>query len=293
MYDIAVIGGGPAGLSAAIQVRARNKSVLVVSGDDRDNPLYKTSRIDNYLGFYNVTGPELLERFRTHAGQMGAERRDGRVLNLLAVGGAYYLSIGSEVEQARAVVLATGVVRAKKYPGEAERLGAGVSYCATCDGMLYRGKPVAVVGRSGDAPREASYLKSLGCQVVYAAAKRPETLEEDIPFVQANRLEITGAQTVTALVADGAPIPCSGVFILRDAVAPTDLLPQLETRENAIRVDRSMSTSVPGVFAAGDCTGGPLQVSKAVGEGLVAALSAAEYLDRRGSEPPAGASSRT
>lgn len=123
MYDIAVIGGGPAGLSAAIQARARNKSVLVVSGDDRDNPLYKTSRIDNYLGFYNVTGPELLERFRTHAGQMGVERRDGRVLNLLAVGGAYYLSIGSEVEQARAVVLATGVVRAKKYPGEAERWG--------------------------------------------------------------------------------------------------------------------------------------------------------------------------
>ena len=122
MYDIAVIGGGPAGLSAAIQARARNKSVLVVSGDDRDNPLYKTSRIDNYLGFYNVTGPELLERFRTHAGQMGVERRDGRVLNLLAAGGAYYLSIGSEVEQARAVVLATGVVRAKKYPGEAERL---------------------------------------------------------------------------------------------------------------------------------------------------------------------------
>ena len=88
MYDIAVIGGGPAGLSAAIQARARNKSVLVVSGDDRDNPLYKTSRIDNYLGFYNVTGPELLERFRTHAGQMGVERRDGRVLNLLAVASA-------------------------------------------------------------------------------------------------------------------------------------------------------------------------------------------------------------
>ena len=75
MYDIAVIGGGPAGLSAAIQARARNKSVLVVSGDDRDNPLYKTSRIDNYLGFYNVTGPELLKRFRTHAGQMGVDRK--------------------------------------------------------------------------------------------------------------------------------------------------------------------------------------------------------------------------
>lgn len=281
MYDIAVIGGGPAGLSAAIQVRARNKSVLVVSGDDRDNPLYKTSRIDNYLGFYNVTGPELLERFRTHAGQMGAERRDGRVLNLLAVGGAYYLSIGSEVEQARAVVLATGVVRAKKYPGEAERLGAGVSYCATCDGMLYRGKPVIVVGRSPDAPLEANYLKSLGCQVTYVAGQRPEGLDGDVPFVQGSRLAVIGEQAVTALEVDGAKLPCAGVFILRQAVAPTDLLPQLETDGGTIRVDRTMATNLPGVFAAGDCTGGPLQVAKAVGEGHVAALSACAWLEEQ------------
>lgn len=284
MYDIAVIGGGPAGLSAAIQVRARNKSVLVVSGDDRDNPLYKTSRIDNYLGFYNVTGPELLERFRTHAGQMGAERRDGRVLNLLAVGGAYYLSIGSEVEQARAVVLATGVVRAKKYPGEAERLGAGVSYCATCDGMLYRGRAVTVVGRSKDAPQEANYLKSLGCQVVYVSPQEPKGLDREIPFVRAGKLEVRGTDRVSALVADGAELPCEGVFILRDALAPTDLLPDLELRNGAIAVDREMATSLPGVFAAGDCTGGPLQVAKAVGEGHTAGLSAAEYVDRKRNE---------
>ena len=284
MYDIAVIGGGPAGLSAAIQARARNKSVLVVSGDDRDNPLYKTSRIDNYLGFYNVTGPELLERFRTHAGQMGVERRDGRVLNLLAVGGAYYLSIGSEVEQARAVVLATGVVRAKKYPGEAERLGAGVSYCATCDGMLYRGRAVTVVGRSKDAPQEANYLKSLGCQVVYVSPQEPKGLDREIPFVRAGKLEVRGTDRVSALVADGAELPCEGVFILRDALAPTDLLPDLELRNGAIAVDREMATSLPGVFAAGDCTGGPLQVAKAVGEGHTAGLSAAEYVDRKRNE---------
>ena len=279
MYDIAVIGGGPAGLSAAIKVRARNKSVLVVSGDDRDNPLYKTSRIDNYLGFYNVTGPELLERFRTHAGQMGVERRDGRVLNLLAVGGAYYLSIGSEVEQARAVVLATGVVRAKKYPGEAERLGAGVSYCATCDGMLYRGKSVAVVGRSPDAPEEANFLKNLGCQVTYLAPKRPEALDADIPFVPTGTVSIQGQLTVTGLTANGETIPCAGVFILRPAVAPTDLLPTLATANGAIQVDRSMATNLPGVFAAGDCTGAPYQIAKAAGEGQVAALSACAYLD--------------
>ncbi len=286
-YDIIVLGGGPAGLSAAVAARGRNKSVLVVGNRWQDSPLARAERVDNYLGLPGVTGMELLEQFRRHAEELGADFVLGRVISLMAWNG-FHLTVGSKLYEGETLVLAPGVVRQAKYPGEAEYLGRGVSYCATCDGMLYRGKPVAVVGRSGDAPREAAYLKSLGCQVVYVAPKRPTALEPDIPFLQANRLEIAGAQTVTTLVADGAPIPCSGVFILRDAVAPTDLLPQLETLGGSIRVDRSMATSIPGVFAAGDCTGGPLQVSKAVGEGLIAALSAAEFLDRRGAESPAG-----
>ena len=286
-YDIIVLGGGPAGLSAAVAARGRNKSVLVVGNRWQDSPLARAEQVDNYLGLPGVTGMELLEQFRRHAEELGADFVLGRVISLMAWNG-FHLTVGSELYEGETLVLAPGVVRQAKYPGEAEYLGRGVSYCATCDGMLYRGKPVAVVGRSGDAPREAAYLKSLGCQVVYVAPKRPTALEPDIPFLQANRLEIAGAQTVTTLVADGAPIPCSGVFILRDAVAPTDLLPQLETLGGSIRVDRSMATSIPGVFAAGDCTGGPLQVSKAVGEGLIAALSAAEFLDRRGAESPAG-----
>ena len=146
------------------------------------------------------------------------------------------------------------------------------------------GQFVAVVGRSKDAPHEAAYLKSIGCQVVYVAPKRPDQLEEDIPFIQAAKLAVKGEQTVTALEADGADIPVNGVFILREAVAPGDLLPGLTLEKGAIQVDRSMATSVPGVFAAGDATGAPLQVSKAVGEGLIAALSACEYLDRNGSK---------
>ena len=192
----------------------------------------------------------------------------------------FHLTVGNELYEGSSLILAPGVVRQAKYPGEMEYLGRGVSYCATCDGMLYRGKPVVVVGRSKDAPREAAYLKELGCQVVYVAARRPEQLDPVIPFVQANRLEVEGEQTVTGLRADGSLLPCSGIFILREAVAPTDLLPGLETENGAIRVDRRMATSIPGVFAAGDCTGEPLQVSKAVGEGLTAALSAAEYLDQ-------------
>lgn len=287
-YDVLVIGGGPAGLSASINVRARGRSALVVSNPLEENPLWRAEKVDNYLGLPGLSGAEMLATMRRHAEQAGVEFLAGKVLNAVQMPDAWYVSVGPDMYNARAVVLAAGVARGKKFAGEAELLGRGVSYCATCDGMLYRGKPVAVVGRSGDAPREAAYLKSLGCQVVYVAPKRPTALEPDIPFLQANRLEIAGAQTVTTLVADGAPIPCSGVFILRDAVAPTDLLPQLETLGGSIRVDRSMATSIPGVFAAGDCTGGPLQVSKAVGEGLIAALSAAEFLDRRGAESPAG-----
>jgi len=286
-YDIIVLGGGPAGLSAAVAARGRNKSVLVVGNRWQDSPLARAERVDNYLGLPGVTGMELLEQFRRHAEELGADFVLGRVISLMAWNG-FHLTVGSELYEGETLVLAPGVVRQAKYPGEAEYLGRGVSYCATCDGMLYRGKPVAVVGRSGDAPREAAYLKSLGCQVVYVAPKRPTALEPDIPFLQANRLEIAGAQTVTTLVADGAPIPCSGVFILRDAVAPTDLLPQLETLGGSIRVDRSMATSMPGLYAAGDCTGGPPRGSRAVGEGLIAALSAAEFLDRRGAESPAG-----
>ena len=158
-------------------------------------------------------------------------------------------------------------------------MGRGVSYCATCDGMLYRNKPVAVVGRSKDAPAEAEYLQSIGCQVTYVAARRPEELNQAIPFVKGNRRSVKGDRLVTALEIDGQEFPCEGVFVLRDAVAPTDLLPALETEDGYIKVDRKMATNVPGVFAAGDCTGLPLQIAKAVGEGHIAALSACEYLD--------------
>ena len=264
-YDIIVLGSGPAGLSAAVAARGRNKSVLVVGNRWQDSPLARAECVDNYLGLPSM--------------ESGANLVTGKVISLMAWEG-FHLTVGNELYEGSSLILAPGVVRQAKYPGEMEYLGRGVSYCATCDGMLYRGRPVVVAGRSKEAPREAAYLKELGCQVVYVAPRRPEQLDPAIPFVQANRLEVEGEQTVTGLRADGALLPCSGIFILREAVAPTDLLPGLETENGAIRVDRRMATSIPGVFAAGDCTGEPLQVSKAVGEGLTAALSAAEYLDQ-------------
>ena len=277
-YDILILGSGPAGLASAIAARGRDKSVLVVGNPWQDSPLAKAERVDNYPGLPGRTGRELLEEFHRHAQALGAEFVTGKALSLMAWRG-FSATVGAQVYQGKALILAPGVVRTARYPGEGEYLGRGVSYCATCDGMLYRNRPVAVVGLSPDAPQEANYLKHLGCQVVYVSPSQPQGLDGDIPFVSAGKLAVRGEQTVTALEADGALLPCAGVFILRRAVAPSDLLPALELEDGAVKVDRRMSTNLPGVFAAGDCTGGPLQVSKAVGEGHVAALSACEYLD--------------
>jgi thioredoxin reductase (NADPH) len=145
--------------------------------------------------------------------------------------------------------------------------------------MLYRGKAVTVVGRSADAPQEANYLSQMGCQVTYVSPQEPKGLQEGIPFVKAHKLSVKGEQRVEALEADGALLPCEGVFILRESVAPTDLFPELELEEGYVKVSRRMETSVPGVFAAGDCTGKPLQLAKAVGEGLMAADSADHFLE--------------
>ena len=279
-HDIIVLGGGPAGLAAAVAARGRGKTVLVIGNPWQDSPLARAERVDNYLGLPGQTGAELVGTFRAHAEELGADFVTGRAISLMAWNG-FMVTVGSQVYDRQALILAPGVVRQAKYPGEAEFLGRGVSYCATCDGMLYRKRPVTVVGRSKDAPLEANYLQSIGCQVTYVSAREPEGLDPAIPWVRAGKLAVKGDQAVTALEADGADLPCAGVFILREAVAPTDLLPDLETKGGFIRVDRRMATNLEGVFAAGDCTGLPLQVAKAVGEGHVAALSACEYLDRK------------
>ena len=278
-YDVIVLGSGPAGLAAAVAARGRGKRVLLIGNRWQDSPLARAERVDNYLGMPGMTGAQLLERFHAHAEGMGVEQVTGRVVSILVWEG-FHLTVGSDVYQGSALVLAPGLQRQAKFPGEEAYLGRGVSYCATCDGMLYRGKPVAVVGRSPEAFHEANYLHSLGCQVSYVAAQRPEGLSAEIELVSGSRLSVVGEEAVTALEVDGVSIPCKGVFILRQAVAASDLLPQLELENGVIRADRRMATNIPGVFAAGDCTGGSLQIAKAVGEGHVAGLSACEYLDR-------------
>ena len=279
-YDLIILGSGPAGLAAAVAARGRGKSALVIGNRWQDSPLAKAEKIDNYLGLPGRTGYELLEAFQKHAEGAGVEFVVGRAISLMAWDG-FTVTVGADMYQGSALIMSPGVVRLAKFPGEQEFLGRGVSYCATCDGMLYRGKDVVVAGRTKDAPEEANYLSSIGCKVTYTAPKRPEGLDEAIPFVAAGKLAVHGEQAVTSVSLDGTELPCAGVFILRASLAPTDLLPTLETEGGYIKVDRAMATNVEGVFACGDCTGAPLQVAKAVGEGHIAGLSACEYLDRK------------
>ncbi|MCI9241441.1 NAD(P)/FAD-dependent oxidoreductase [Oscillibacter sp.] len=262
-YDVLVIGGGPAGLSAAQNVRARGKTALVVSNPLEENPLWKAKEVDNYLGLPRLSGAELLTAFQRHAESSGAEFLEGRALSALRSGESWYVSVGNTMVQGKAVVLAAGVVRGKKLPGEAELLGRGVSYCATCDGMLYRGKRVAVLGWTPSAEKEAAFLEGIGCQVLYLDKPRD--------------CAIRGAEKVEAVTCGGVTEAVEAVFLLRPAMAPGDLFPGLETGGGFVAVDREMRTNLPGVFAAGDCTGGPLQVSKAVGEGLTAGQKAAAF----------------
>jgi thioredoxin reductase (NADPH) len=263
MYDIIVIGSGPAGLSAAITARMRGKSVIVISNNSAESGLWKAAEVGNYPGLPSVSGAELSEKMRAHAAEMGAELVTGRVTTVLPMGKEISVGYGSEILTGKSLILATGIVQASVFPGETELLGSGVSYCATCDGMLYRGKKVAVVCLSPDAEEEADFLSSIGCIVTKLKTKN---------------IRVNGSERVTSVTADGEEIPCDGVFILRQTIAPASLIPGLETEKGHIRVDRSMKTNLPGIFAAGDCTGTPYQIAKAAGEGQVAVLSAVEYL---------------
>ena len=262
--DILVIGGGPAGLSAAVNARARGRSVLVVSNPLEENPLWPAERVDNYPGLPGVSGAELLRTLHRHAERSGAEFLTGRVLSSVRMPDAWYVSVGTDMYNARALILAAGVARGKKFPGEAEFLGRGVSYCATCDGMLYREKAVAVLGYSDSARQEAEFLERIGCRVTY--------------FDRPRACEIRGDDRVRSVTCDGQTAEVDCVFILRPTLAPTDLFPDLGVEKGYVAVDRRMATNLPGLFAAGDCTGGPLQAAKAVGEGLIAGQSAAAYV---------------
>ena len=308
MYDLAIIGAGPAGLSAAITARARNKSVVVISNKPEKSPLAKAGHVDNYPGLPQVSGLELLTRMTDHAESLGAEFLYARVITVLPyedtgnsatthrtdetpasahakTATVFSVTTSEDYLEARSVIIAIGAnTGGSPLTGETEYLGRGVSYCATCDGMLYRNATVCVLDYSTEALKEALFLAEIGATVRFITTATSEEITSlsskgievhhgKAVAIEGDMLGVTGVRTA------GELISCQGVFVLRPSVAPHTLLSTLELDKPSLRVDERMCTNIPGVFAAGDCTGKPLQVAKAVGEGQMACLSAVEYLD--------------
>jgi len=277
MTDVVVIGGGPAGFSAAVNVRARGASCLIVSNDIASNPLAKSTKIDNYIGMYGMSGTAMLEKMKEDAIASGAEYRVGHVLSVAPFGDHFMIAIGSDVVEAKRVILAVGVRAPKKLEGEEEHLGRGVSYCATCDGMLYRSKNALVIGNADDLMHEATLLMRMGVNVTVVGTKRPKEGEGDISFVEAKPLAVKDGSPIT-LTTDRGDMETDVVFILRNEQAIDTLVPGIATDGKFIKVDDRMQTSLQGLYAAGDCVGKPLQVAKAVSDGLLAAWSATDSL---------------
>ena len=267
-FDVIIVGGGAAATSAALTCLNRGKTVGVVANKADTSSLYKAEKVINYPGLPPMTGSEMTALFRKQLEESGAEIITGRALSVMPMGDSFGVAVGSDYYMCKAVILAAGITREKLYPGEAEYLGRGVSYCATCDGMLYRGKTVAVVGAGEEAKVDADFLEGIGCTV--------------LRFPQNGRYEVRGEKKANTLVFAGEEHKVDCVFIIKDTVSVTKLVPGLEYADGGIAVDRHMATNVPGVFAAGDCTGKPFQLAKAAGEGNVAALSACDYIAKLG-----------
>lgn len=282
-YDILIIGGGPAGLSAAVNLRARAKRVLVIGNQEHSLKLLKAPVVDNYLGLGGISGREMAEKFLSHAVDSGAEFINARVNQIYPLKESFQvITDNNTMFESSALILTVGTTTVASLEREAELLGRGVSYCATCDGMLYRDKEVAVLGYSSHGEEEANFLADVCRKVYYVPFYRNiGFLKENIDLIAGKPRRIIGQDKVEGIELSSGDINCNAVFIARDAVPLEQLLPGLRQEGRFIGVDRLMRTNLQGVFAAGDCTGLPHQIAKAVGEGLIAALSAAKYLEEK------------
>ena len=280
-YDIAIIGTGPAGVSAALTAKNRNKTILLLGSRQMSEKVAKAHEIRNYPGLPFVKGEELAEAFRNQLDRMEIQVTEQRIGAVYAMGDYFALQAGEEMLEAKTVILATGVVSAKPLPGEEALLGRGVSYCATCDAPLYRGRAAAVIGYSSREESEAAFLSEVCSRVIYFPMYPGEPdLSDRVEVIREKPVEILKAENGLKVKTAEGEYAADGVFVLREAVAPAQLVPGLETDGAHVKVNRKMETNLPGVFACGDLAGTPYQYVKAAGEGNVAALSAAAYLER-------------
>lgn len=279
-YDIAIIGSGPAGLSAALNARIRKKSFIIFGSKNLSNKLEKAEKINNYLGFFNRSGKEIKEEFEKHIEAMDINITEEKVNNIYSMGKYFSIMVNEKIYEATTIILATGVNFGKPFKGEEEFLGRGVGYCATCDAPLYKEKVVTIISYNKQEEKEANFLATVASKVYYVPMYKEEVeVDPSIEIIRDTPVEICGDKKANKLILKNSEIETDGIFILRDSISLGQLVPGLKLDGNHVEVDRKMQTNLKGCFAAGDIVGTPYQYIKAAGEGNIAALSAVAYID--------------
>lgn len=287
MAKVLIIGAGPAGVSAALYARRGGMEVMVISRGSETGGLAKAHLIENYYGLEEaVSGAELARRGIEGAKRLGVEFIEADVLGLSF--NESFTGFCAETKEktfaADSVILAAGASRSSlAIPGIREFEGKGISYCAVCDAFFYRGKTAAVIGAGEYAVHEAGVLLPHAAKIILLT--NGEELSADVPVgievVKEKLKAIDGAQRVERVeFTDGSAINTDGVFLALGTAGSTELARKMGIMLDGsnIQTDAHMATNIPGVFAAGDCTGGLLQVAKAVYEGAEAGLAAVKYL---------------
>lgn len=280
MVDCIIIGSGVAGISAALTLQSNKKSCMIIGGSHLSDKITKAEKIHNYPGLTDITGVEFTQKLQAQLQAAGLTITQQKAIGIYPMQD----KIGVATQEggyfeAKTVILANGVESVKQIDGEMEFAGRGVSYCATCDGFLYKDKTIFALCTSKRLEHEIEHLSSFA-KTVYAFLlyKDVGELPENVVLLKKMPKKIDGEQRVSKVIFDGEELAVDGVFVLKESSSPTSLLQDLEVQDGHIVVDRDMQTNVKGIFAAGDCTGRPYQYAKAVGEGNVAAHAVSRYL---------------
>lgn len=281
-YDIAIIGTGPAGISAAITAKLRNKNIILFGNKDLSDKINKAHSIKNYTGLPNVTGEELATALKNHLNDLDIEITEKRVNAVYSMGEYFALQVGKEMIESKSLIIATGVTASKTLENEDEFLGRGVSYCATCDAHFCKGKDVAVIACTKEAEEDALFLSEVCSSIkyfpLYDISNEIFDKYGNIQIIKDKPIGFAGNMKAEKIICENSSYDAFSTFVVRNNISADKLVPGLKTDGTHIIVDLQMETNIKGLFACGDIAGKPYQYIKSAGQGNVAALSAVAYL---------------